>query len=119
MSDLRDTAIQYLSTQFTEFRPQFFNRPDGSVLVSLRDDVGNTVISRVIPREEQRSPESLVSFVERLHRDLATVDGPLAESNVAWFLKHIELQTFATRNTMHRPRKVVTAGAKLRAISGK
>ena len=118
-NQMPNLVIQYLSVQFSEFRPVFSNRPDGSVLISLRDNADETLISRVIPREEQRSPEAMLSFVERLHRDLATHDGPLEQDNVVWFLKHIELQTFVKRSSTHRPRKIVTAGAKLRAISGK
>lgn len=119
MSSCRDTAIEHLSQQFRDYRPQFSTRPDGTLLISLRNAAGKRLISRVIQHEEQSSSVLLNDLVERIRRDLMTVEGPLEEVNVEWFLKRIELQTFIPLNPTHRPRKVVVAGARLRAQAGK
>ncbi|MDH0288171.1 DUF3509 domain-containing protein [Pseudomonas sp. GD04087] len=119
MSSYHDTAIEHLSQQFRDYRPQFSTRPDGTLLISLRNTAGKRLISRVIQHEEQSSSVLLNDLVERIRRDLMTVEGPLEEVNVEWFLKRIELQTFIPLNPTHRPRKVVVAGARLRAQAGK
>ncbi|MFR0690476.1 DUF3509 domain-containing protein [Enterobacterales bacterium AE_CKDN230030158-1A_HGKHYDSX7] len=119
MSSCRETAIEHLSHQFTHYRPQFLERPDGTLLINLRNASGKRLISRVIQQEEQASAVLLNNLVERIRRDLMTLEGPLEEDNVDWFLKRIELQTFVPVNPTHRPRKVVIAGARLRALAGK
>jgi hypothetical protein len=119
MSSCRDTAIEHMSLLFTDYRPQFFVRPDGTVLINLRNAAGKRLMSRVIQQEEQTSAVLLNNLVERIRRDLMTIEGPLEEDNVDWFLKRIELQTFVPVNPTHRPRKIVIAGARLRALSGK
>lgn len=119
MSSCRDTAIEHLSTLFTDYRPQFVGRPDGTVLINLRNASGKRLMSRVIQQEEQSSAVLLNNLVERIRRDLMTIEGPLEEEDVDWFLKRIELQTFVPVNPTHRPRKIVLAGARLRAMAGK
>lgn len=119
MSSRRDTAIEHLSHLFSDYRPQFFNRPDGTLLINLRNAHGKRLISRVIQPAEQANAVLLNNLAERIRRDLMTLEGPLEEDNVDWFLKRIELQTFVPVNPTHRPRKVVVAGARLRALAGK
>lgn len=119
MSSCRETAIEHLSHLFSDYRPQFTTRPDGTLLINLRNARGKRLISRVIQQEEQSSAVLLNNLVERIRRDLITVEGPLEQDNVDWFLKRIELQTFVPLNPTHRPRKVVVAGARLRALAGK
>ncbi|QRY77657.1 DUF3509 domain-containing protein [Pseudomonas sp. PDNC002] len=119
MSSCRDTAIEHLSNLFTDYRPQFVGRPDGTLLINLRNASGKRLMSRVIQQEEQRNGVLLNNLVERIRRDLMTIEGPLEEDNVDWFLKRIELQTFVPVNPTHRPRKVVVAGSRLRAMAGK
>ncbi|MDF3868491.1 DUF3509 domain-containing protein [Pseudomonas denitrificans (nom. rej.)] len=119
MSSCRDTAIEHLSHLFSDYRPQFTTRPDGTLLINLRNARGKRLISRVIQQEEQSNAVLLNNLVERIRRDLMTVEGPLEEDNVDGFLKRIELQTFVPVNPTHRPRKVVVAGARLRALAGK
>ncbi|MBB4864986.1 hypothetical protein HNP46_003862 [Pseudomonas nitritireducens] len=119
MSSSQETAIEHLSHLFTDYRPQFCDRPDGTVLITLRNARGKRLMSRVVQQEEQASSVLLNNLVERIRRDLMTIEGPLGQENVDWFLKRIELQTFVPVNPTHRPRKVVVAGARLRAQSGK
>lgn len=119
MSSCRETAIEHLSHLFSDYHPQFTTRPDGTLLINLRNARGKRLISRVIQQEEQSSAVLLNNLVERIRRDLMTVEGPLEQDNVDWFLKRIELQTFVPLNPTHRPRKVVVAGARLRALAGK
>ncbi|MCY1249603.1 hypothetical protein D9M72_631520 [compost metagenome] len=53
--------------------------------------------------------------MERIHRDIATREGPLQDSDAEHFKKHIELQSFLEGNPPLRKRRIVRAGAKLRA----
>ena len=91
MSSCRNAAIEHLSHLFSDYRPQFATRPDGTLLINLRNAAGKRLISRVIQQEEQSSAVLLNNLVERIRRDLMTVEGPLEEDNVDWFLKRIEL----------------------------
>ncbi len=118
MIPVRNAVIEHLETQFRDYRPQFLYRPDGSILLKLCNPSGQCVLSRVVQNEEQSSDTLLNGLVERIHRDLVTIDGPLAEKDVDWFLKRIELQTFVPTAPQHRPRKIVRAGAKLRGLAG-
>ena len=119
MCNYREIAISHLANQFTDYRPKFRSRPDGTVLMTLCDGSGENLIRRVIQLHEQNSTVLLNNLVERIRRDLMILEGPLEETNVDWFLKRIELQTFIPVNPQRRPRKIVIAGEKLRALSGK
>ncbi|MCP8471764.1 DUF3509 domain-containing protein [Pseudomonas sp. ZM24] len=119
MYNCRDIVIAHLASLFTDYRPQFHSRPDGAVLMNLRNASGKKLMVRVIQPEEQSSDVLLNNLVERIRRDLMTLEGPLEEDNVDWFLKRIELQTFVPVNPQRRQRKVVMAGEKLRALAGK
>ncbi|MCY1408855.1 hypothetical protein D9M71_241860 [compost metagenome] len=113
-----DVAIRQLESQFRDYSPQLLRRPDGSLLLVLRNDLGKQLMSRVIPAEEQSCDVLLNNLVERIRRDLTTLEGPLGQENVDRFLKRIELQTFIPLGQQHRQRKIVVAGAKLRALAG-
>lgn len=116
MIAVHNPAIEHLETQFQDYCPQFLDRPDGSILLKLRNRAGKCLISRVVQNEEQLNGVLLNNLVERIRRDLVTINGPLEEKDVDWFLKRIELQTFVPCAPQHRPRKVVVAGAKLRGL---
>ncbi|MCY1275608.1 hypothetical protein D3C76_596460 [compost metagenome] len=108
-------VTDFLTQQFHEFQLLFAPRPDGRLLVTLNDATGACVLCRVITSEEQRNPELLEGLVERIHRDIATREGPLQDSDAEHFKKHIELQSFLEGNPPLRKRRIVRAGAKLRA----
>lgn len=119
MTAKQDIAIRYLQSQFHAYDPQFSLRPDGSVLIDLRNADGERLAMRVLHKEEQESESMLNSLVERIRRDLITEAGPLQPENVDWFLKRIELRTFVTVNPQHRARKIVVAGSRLRALANR
>jgi len=117
MPAISNAAIEYLQNQFRAYSPQFSYRPDGSVLMDLHDANGERIALRVLHKEEQENDVLLNSLVERIRRDLITEQGPLQPDNVDWFLKRIELRTFVPGNYRHRPRKIVVAGERLRALA--
>lgn len=117
MSANRELATRRLQQHFRAYNPRFSTRPDGSVLVDLRGAEGERLVMRVLHKEEQESEILLDNLVERIRRDLLAVEGPLQPENVDSYLKRIELRTFVTDNPQHRARKVVVAGARLRAMA--
>ncbi|MCY1260586.1 hypothetical protein D3C76_759560 [compost metagenome] len=108
----------YFCQQFSDYSVELQHRPDGGVLLNLQNEQGEQVMSRVINNEELRNSVLLNNFVERIRRDLITACGPLEEQDVDWFKKRIELQTFIPDCPRHRQRKIVVAGARLRAQAG-
>lgn len=118
MCNHQEIAIDHLASQFTDYQPAFQSRPDGTVLMTLCAASGENLMSRVIQLHEQKNMVLLNDLIERIRRDLVVLEGPLQQANVDWFLKRIELQTFVPVNPQRRPRKIVIAGAKLRAMAG-
>ncbi|MCP1644512.1 hypothetical protein J2T41_004150 [Pseudomonas citronellolis] len=119
MHNDRSQAPQLLGEQFSNYRVDLQQRPDGGLLLRLRDHENRRLLTTwAIPASEWRDPARLNSFIERIRRDLLTAEGqPLQEDQVDCFRKRIELQTFNPGQGRHRQRKIVVAGERLRALA--
>ncbi|MDF3932909.1 DUF3509 domain-containing protein [Pseudomonas citronellolis] len=115
----RSLTTEQLVEQLNDYRVDCQRRPDGGLLLKLRaHDSRRLLMTWAIPANEWRDPSRLNSFIERIRRDLATVEGPLQEDQVDCFRKRIELQTFNPTQGEHRQRKIVIAGERLRSQAG-
>ncbi|MDF5946325.1 DUF3509 domain-containing protein [Pseudomonas aeruginosa] len=93
-------------------------RPDGALLVTLRNNQGKRLMSRAISGQEQSSPLLLNQVLERIRRDLIIDQGPLQTRDSDYFRKRIDLLTFRDSDNQHLThRKVLVAGGKLRTMS--
>ncbi|QRY77539.1 DUF3509 domain-containing protein [Pseudomonas sp. PDNC002] len=110
-------AAQYLCQQFADFEVGFSARPDGNLIMTLSKDAGERIACRVVRLEEQRNQELLTSLVSRIRRDLATEYGPLQEQDADHFKEEVPLQNFYETAAPLRQRRIVKAGAKLRAMA--
>ncbi|MCY1281868.1 hypothetical protein D9M68_155640 [compost metagenome] len=114
MQAIQSIAAQYLAEELVDFKVRFQQRPDGALVLELRDQRGKRLVRRAIDREELCNGEFLRTLVERIRRDLILESGPLQEGQAMQFKHGSELPSFIP-NQPRRERKVVMAGARLQA----
>lgn len=114
MQAIQSIAAKYLAEEFFDFKVRFQQRPDGALVLELRDQQGKRLVRRAIDREELCNGAVLQTLVERIRRDLILESGPLREDQALQFKQGSELPSFIP-NQPRRERKVVMAGARLQA----
>lgn len=118
MLDTDENVVKYLEEHFKDVRVSCEPRPDGALLVTLRNNQGKRLMSRAISGQEQSSPLLLNQVLERIRRDLIIDQGPLQTRDSDYFRKRIDLLTFRDSDNQHLThRKVLVAGGKLRTMS--
>ena len=114
MQPIQAIAAKYLAEEFFDFKVGFQQRPDGALVLDLRDHKGKRLVRRAIDREELCNGAFLRTLVERIRRDLILDAGPLQEDQALQFKHGSELPIFIP-NQPRRERKLVMAGAHLQA----
>lgn len=94
MLDTDENVVEYLEEHFKDVRVSCEPRPDGALLVTLRNNQGKRLMSRAISGQEQSSPLLLNQVLERIRRDLIIDQGPLQTRDSDYFRKRIDLLTF-------------------------
>ena len=118
MLDTDENVVEYLEEHIKDVRVSCEPRPDGALLVTLRNNQGKRLMSRAISGQEQSSPLLLNQVLERIRRDLIIDQGPLQTRDSDYFRKRIDLLTFRDSDNQHLThRKVLVAGGKLRTMS--
>ncbi len=69
MLDTDENVVEYLEEHFKDVRVSCEPRPDGALLVTLRNNQGKRLMSRAISGQEQSSPLLLNQVLERIRRD--------------------------------------------------
>lgn len=77
MLETDENLVEYLEEHFKDVRVSCQPRPDGALLVTLRNDQGKRLVSRAISGQEQSNPLLLNQVLERIRRDLIIDQGPL------------------------------------------
>ncbi|MFO7055922.1 DUF3509 domain-containing protein [Pseudomonas aeruginosa] len=106
MLDTDENVVEYLEEHFKDVRVSCEPRPDGALLVTLRNNQGKRLMSRAISGQEQSSPLLLNQVLERIRRDLIIDQGPLQTRDSDYFRKRIDLLTFRDSDNQHRPAHV-------------
>lgn len=75
MLDTDENVVEYLEEHFKDVRVSCEPRPDGALLVTLRNNQGKRLMSRAISGQEQSSPLLLNQVLERIRRDLIIDQG--------------------------------------------
>ena len=91
MLDTDENVVEYLEEHFKDVRVSCEPRPDGALLVTLRNNQGKRLMSRAISGQEQSSPLLLNQVLERIRRDLIIDQGPLQTRDSDYFRKRIDL----------------------------
>lgn len=94
MLETDENLVEYLEEHFKDVRVSCQPRPDGALLVTLRNDQGKRLVSRAISGQEQSNPLLLNQVLERIRRDLIIDQGPLQIRDSDYFRKRIDLLTF-------------------------
>ncbi|WP_207213168.1 DUF3509 domain-containing protein [Pseudomonas aeruginosa] len=68
MLDTDENVVEYLEEHFKDVRVSCEPRPDGALLVTLRNNQGKRLMSRAISGQEQSSPLLLNQVLERIRR---------------------------------------------------